>query len=64
MLKRMSSDSFDSFPYSPATGIDLVAMWLDGDKKVFNVESRDGIEQTQTTMSGKPALTHDPLVVL
>jgi len=46
------------------SGIDLVAMWLDGDKKVFNVESRDGIEQTQTTMSGKPALTHDPLVVL
>jgi len=45
-------------------GIDLVAMWLDGEKKVFNVESRDGIEQTQTTMTGKPAITHDPLVVL
>ncbi|KAF5843029.1 C-terminal processing peptidase [Dunaliella salina] len=46
------------------SGIDMVAMWLDGDKRVFNVESRDGIEQTQTTMTGKPALTHDPLVVL
>lgn len=37
---------------------------MDGEKRVFNVETRDGIEQTQTTMSMKPAITHDPMVVL
>lgn len=31
---------------------------------MFNVESRDGIEQTQTTLTDLPAATHDPLVVL
>mmetsp|Transcript_25512 Transcript_25512/g.55512 ORF Transcript_25512/g.55512 Transcript_25512/m.55512 type:complete len:585 (+) Transcript_25512:49-1803(+) len=45
-------------------GIDVAALWLDGDQVVFNVQGREGYRMAQTTESAAPALTKDPLVVL
>ncbi|KAJ9519435.1 hypothetical protein QJQ45_023077 [Haematococcus lacustris] len=45
-------------------GVDVAALWLDGLQTVFNVWSREGGLQRQTTERPLPALTHDPLVVL
>jgi len=45
-------------------GIEVAALWLDGEAPVFTVASRGDDHQLQTTETSAPALTHDPLVVL
>jgi len=45
-------------------GVDIAAMWLDGERPVFSISARDEPEMVQTTEHPGPALTHAPLVVL